>query len=117
VEFVRSVAGPRAGKIELNNFVKVVEITDDRMAVARRLAAEEDDYLELGDADEALCTPFLLIGTEDEIARQIIEDRQRYGFTAITLQRPHMEVLGPIISRVRDLAQVPLSLATSSTAR
>lgn len=99
---VRAAAGSRA--IELNNFVKVVEVTDDRRAVARRLAAEEDDYLTIGDAEEALHTPFLLIGTEEEIAKQIIDDRERYGFSAITVQRPHMQVLGPIIARVRQLA-------------
>jgi probable F420-dependent oxidoreductase len=103
VEFVRSAAGARAGAIELNNFVKVVEITDDRWAVAERLAGEDDDYLLIDDAEEAIRTPFLLIGTEEEIARQIVEDRQRYGFTAITVQRPHMEALGPIIKRVRSI--------------
>jgi probable F420-dependent oxidoreductase len=102
-QFVRSAAGDRAEAIELNNFVKVVEITNDRRAVAERLAGEDDDYLVIGDADDALRTPFLLIGTEEEIARQIVADRQRYGFTAITVQRPHMEVLGPIIKQVRSL--------------
>lgn len=105
VEFVRSAAGQRAERLELNNFVKVVEITDDREAVAARLAAEEDDYLTIGPADEALRTPFLLIGTEEEIARQIVADRERYGFTSITVQRPDLETLGPVISRVRELSR------------
>lgn len=104
VAFVASAAGDRAEAIELNNFVKVVEVTGDRCAVAERLAGEDDDYLVIGDAEEALRTPFLLIGTEEEIARQILDDRERYGFSAITVQRPHMEVLGPIIARVRSLA-------------
>ncbi len=101
--FVRAAAGERAERLRLNNFVKVVEVTDDREAVARKLAAEDDDYLTIGDADEALRTPFLLIGTPEQIARQILDDRDRYGFTSITVQRPHMEVLGPIIRRVREL--------------
>jgi probable F420-dependent oxidoreductase len=116
VDFVRSAAGARGGQLELNNFVKVVEITDDRAAVAKRLAAEEDDYLVFGDAEDALHSPFLLIGTEDEIARQLVEDRRTYGFSAITVMRPHMEVLGPIIGRVRGLAGTPLAGAAPSTA-
>jgi probable F420-dependent oxidoreductase len=101
VEFVRSVA--RSDSLVFNNFVKVVEITDNRRAVAEQLAAEDDDYLRIEDADEALRTPFLLLGTEEEIARQIIDDHERFGFSAITVQRPHMEVLGPVIKRVREL--------------
>lgn len=104
VATVRSAAGTRADAIELNNFVKVVEITDDRRSVAERLAGEEDDYLVVNSAEDALCTPFILIGTEEEIARQIVDDRKRYGFSSITVQRPHMELLGPIIKRVRSLA-------------
>jgi len=117
VEFLRSAAGSRAGAITLNNFVKVVEVTDDRLAVARRLAAEDDDYLQIGDAEQALHTPFLLIGTEEQIARQIVRDRQRYGFSAITVQRPQMEALGPIIDRVRQLARAPLPAAAPCAAR
>lgn len=112
VEFVRSVAGARAESLELNNFVKVVEITDDREAAAKRLAAEKDDYLEIPDADDALHTPFLLLGTEDEIAAQLLADRERYGFTAITVQRPHMSLLGPVISRIRE--RLPAEASSSA---
>jgi probable F420-dependent oxidoreductase len=109
VAFVRSVAGDRAGALELNNFVKIVEITDDRRAAAERLAAEDDDdYLVIDDPDEALRTPYLLLGTEEQIAQQILDDCERYGFTAITVQRPHMELLGPVIKRVHSLAPPPI---------
>jgi hypothetical protein len=32
-------------------------------------------------ADEILATPFVLIGTIDQIAEQILRNRERYGFT------------------------------------
>jgi hypothetical protein len=47
--------------------------------------------------------PFLVMGTEEQIARQIIESRERYGFSYLTVQRPHMELLGPVLKRVRSL--------------
>ena len=53
--------------------------------------------------EEMLECPFLLLGTEEEIARQIIESRERYGFSYFSVQRPHMELLGPVIKRVRSL--------------
>jgi len=117
VEFVRSAAGARADSLVLNNFVKFVEVTDDRRGAAERLVAEDDDYLRIPDVETALHTPFLLIGTEAEIAEQIVDDRRRYGFSAITVQRPHMEVLGPIIGRVREPAAAARSGAVSSPSR
>ncbi|GAA4622753.1 TIGR03621 family F420-dependent LLM class oxidoreductase [Actinoallomurus vinaceus] len=104
VEFFHEIAGPRADEMEWNAFVLVVEVTDDRRAVAERIAAEKVPYLQLEDVRDALESPFMLIGTEEEIARRILENRERYGFSYICVQRPHMDVLGPIIKRVRDLA-------------
>jgi len=71
-----------------------VERTDDREAAAARIADEDPGDLTV---DEALTTPFLLIGTEEEIADQLRSHRERYGFTSFTVQRPHMELLGPSI--------------------
>ena len=103
VAFFRAAAGSRADDVELNNFVKVVEVTDDRRAAAERVVADEDGY-PTERAEDALQTPFMLIGTEQEIAQQLVEDRERYGFSYITVMRPHLNVLGPIIKRVRSLA-------------
>lgn len=99
VSFVRALPG--AGDKEFNSFVLDVEVTDDRKAVAARIAAEFEPYNTI---DEVLDCPFLLFGTEDEIARQCIENRERYGLSYLTVQRPHMDVLGPIIGRIRALA-------------
>jgi probable F420-dependent oxidoreductase len=101
VAFYESIAGERAEQQERNCFVLDVEVTDDRRAAAARLAA---DYAPYTTVEEALESPFLLYGTEDEIARQILQNRERFGFSYISVQRPHMEVLGPIIKQVRSLA-------------
>jgi probable F420-dependent oxidoreductase len=99
----RAAAGSRAAGIELNNFVKVVEVTDDRRAAAERVVADEDGY-PTDTVDDALETPFMLIGTEQEIAQQLVDHRERFGFSYVTVMRPYMPVLGPIIKRVRNLA-------------
>jgi len=93
-EFFRSAAGARYDDIEFNAFVIGVERTDDREAAAARIADEDPGDLTI---EEALTTPFLLIGTEEEIADQLRSHRERYGFTSFTVQRPHMELLGPSI--------------------
>jgi alkanesulfonate monooxygenase SsuD/methylene tetrahydromethanopterin reductase-like flavin-dependent oxidoreductase (luciferase family) len=51
--------------------------------------------------EEALETPFMLIGTEAQIAEQIRESRERYGFSYFTVHGPYMEAFGPIIERLR----------------
>lgn len=103
VEFLRARAGSRADEIETNSFILHVEVTDDRHAAAERIAAARDPHFLVQDAQHALETPFMLLGTEEEIARQLIEGRERYGFSYITVRRPHMELFGPIIERVRQL--------------
>ena len=48
-----------------------------------------------------LDTPFLLIGTIDEIADQVRERRQRYGFSFITVHEPFMPAFAPVIGRLQ----------------
>jgi probable F420-dependent oxidoreductase len=106
VAYLRKVAGSRMDEIELNAFVLYVEVTDNRRAAFEAIAAETEggDWLLMPDIDAALNSPFALVGTEEEIARQMLANRERYGFTYISVQRPHMHALGPSIKRVRDLA-------------
>jgi probable F420-dependent oxidoreductase len=100
VEYFASVAGERDDEIERNSFIMGIEVTEDRKQAAENAMADFAPYLTMEDALES---PFLLLGTEEEIARQIIDCRERYGFSYLTVQRPHMEILGPIIKRVRSL--------------
>jgi probable F420-dependent oxidoreductase len=99
--YLWSIAGDRADDIELNAFVLEVQVTDDRRGAMEQLAAEADRHLMIPDVDAALESPFMLIGTEQEIADQILANRERYGFSYITIQRPYLHAFGPIIERVR----------------
>lgn len=98
VRFVREQAGDRAGELELNVLVQSVVVTRDRRAAAGRLVA--DFGLNLS-ADEVLETPFLLIGTVAEIAAQLRERRERFGFSSITVHEPYMAALAPVIGQLR----------------
>jgi len=100
VEHFCAIAGDRVDQIERNSFIMGIEVTDNRRRAAENAMADFAPYLTMEDALES---PFLLLGTEEEIARQIIDCRERYGFSYLTVQRPHMEILGPIIKRVRSL--------------
>jgi probable F420-dependent oxidoreductase len=99
VAFVRSWAGQRA--IEWQVLVQLVRVTDDRRAAARELAEQYGPGMS---ADDILQTPFLLVGTLDEIAGQVLAGRERYGFTYYTVHGPFAEAFAPVIERVRAAA-------------
>jgi probable F420-dependent oxidoreductase len=92
---VRAAAGERLGAIELNILVQAVIVTRDRAAAASRLA-EEAPF----GAEEVLQSPFLLIGTVEEIARQLRDMRQRSGISYATVFEGGMEALAPVVNQL-----------------
>jgi probable F420-dependent oxidoreductase len=76
VAIVRAAAGDRRGQVELQALIQHVEITGDRLDVATRLAAH------LGaDPELVLGSPYLMLGTVDEIVEALHRARERWGFT------------------------------------
>jgi probable F420-dependent oxidoreductase len=98
IRFIREQAGDRFDGLELNVLIQAVLVTDDRRAAAAGLAAERFTFFT---PEQVLHTPFLLIGTLDEIAEQVRERRERYGFSFITVHEPFMRAFAPVIERVR----------------
>lgn len=96
--FVRQAAGDRFTGMDLNTIVQLVLVTADRRAAAEKLVSTQLRTLTV---DEALETPHLLIGTEDQIADQLHERRELYGFNYITVQEPFMHALGPVVERLQ----------------
>jgi probable F420-dependent oxidoreductase len=113
VGFARACAGSRAGEIEWHLLVQAVIVTGDRRAAAEELVAEHRDGAEAASqgspADdgsvltvaETLETPFVLIGTVDEIADQLRRSRTRWGFSYVTVHEPFMREFAPVIERLR----------------
>jgi probable F420-dependent oxidoreductase len=110
VGFARACAGARASQIEWHLLVQAVIVTGDRQAAAADLIAGERRAAARQGADpdqavltvtEALQTPYLLIGTADEIAGQLRASRERWGFSYITVHEPFMPALAPVIERLR----------------
>jgi probable F420-dependent oxidoreductase len=108
VAFARRCAGARAAAIEWHLLTQAVVITEDRRADAEQLLANyrraaeamgrERDVLTL---DQALETPFLLIGTVEEIAAQLRRGRERWGLSFITVHEPYMSAFAPVIECLR----------------
>jgi probable F420-dependent oxidoreductase len=119
--FARRCAGSRAGEIEWHLLTQAVIVTDDRRGAAEQLLLDDRrDAAEVAEGagglaktagaladrdvltlDQALETPFLLIGTIDEIAAQLRRSRERWGFSFITVHEPYMPAFAPVIERLR----------------
>ncbi|MGH3926181.1 MAG: LLM class flavin-dependent oxidoreductase [Pseudonocardiaceae bacterium] len=84
----------------LHALTQVVVETDDRRAAAEKLATR---YGHLMTPDEILQTPFVFIGTIEQMAQQVVHNRDRYGFTYYTVHGPYMDTFAPVIERVRTI--------------
>ncbi|MGI9028394.1 MAG: TIGR03621 family F420-dependent LLM class oxidoreductase [Ilumatobacteraceae bacterium] len=95
VAIVRAAAGAVGREVELNVLVQRVEITDDREAAAAKLA-ERIEGLTVADA---LATPFLALGTHDEIAHHLRRAQDRWGIGYFVVREA--EDFAPVIDRLR----------------
>ena len=74
---VRSGAGDRFDDLEFNALVQVVQVTDEREAALTKIC-ERVDGLTMDDAAE---TPFLLVGTVEEIVVHMTTCNERWGIS------------------------------------
>jgi hypothetical protein len=90
--------------------VQAVIVTDDRRGAAEERVAEwrrasesalSTDPRAVPTVDELLETPYVLVGTPDEIAAQLRRSRERWGFSYVTVHEPYMRALAPVIERLR----------------
>lgn len=99
VRFFRAHAGGRADGVEASILVQQVAVTNDRRGAAERIVAELDPGLTV---EQVLDVPTLLIGTIEQIAQQLLERRERYGFSYVCVHEGSMDALGPVIRLLRE---------------
>jgi probable F420-dependent oxidoreductase len=98
IALIRSEAGARFERIELNVLVQRVIVTDDRRQAAEELAAQWPALT----VDDILETPYLLIGTTDQMVEALQARRERWGISYIATHEPFLEALAPIVARLTD---------------
>jgi probable F420-dependent oxidoreductase len=97
VRLVREVAGEdRYARLELNVLVQRVIVTDDRHGAAEELTSRWTQLT----ANEFLQSPYVLIGTVDQIVEDLLARRERWGFSSYVIQEPYVDALTPILARV-----------------
>jgi probable F420-dependent oxidoreductase len=98
VDFTRACAGSRADDVEWHLLVQAVAETDDREAAGRQLLEQHGQIMSL---EELLDTPYLLVGTVEQMAEQLRRHRDRYGFSYVTVHAPYAEAFAPVIAQLR----------------
>lgn len=89
-------AGDRLADVELNALVQVVRVTDHREAVLAEICGAMPDL----PMEHARVTPYLAVGTPEEIADQFLAARQRWGITYFSVR--DVDAFEPVIRRVAE---------------
>lgn len=95
IDQIRSGAGDRFTALELNALVQEVEITDRRDAALAGIC----DAIGGLPIEHASDTPYLLVGTVDEIVGQLFAARDRWGISYIAVR--DLEAFAPILAAMR----------------
>ncbi|RRQ81635.1 LLM class F420-dependent oxidoreductase [Streptomyces griseofuscus] len=93
----REFAAGRAEPAELNLLIQQVAITDDP-DTALKSVLERQPHLTL---EAALALPIMLVGPLADVVAKVRAQRERYGFTNLTVLEPQMEAFAPVIERLR----------------
>ncbi|PPS83126.1 LLM class F420-dependent oxidoreductase [Streptomyces sp. MH60] len=94
----RKLAAGRTDPAELNLLIQMVAVTEDRESAVRPYL-ERIAHLT---PDQVLELPILLAGTLEQITAQVRAQRERYGFTYLTVLEPFMEAFAPVLRALRE---------------
>ena len=96
MQLVREVAGERYAQLELNALVQRVVVTDDRRRAAEELASR---WTQLS-PEEILQSPYVLIGTVDQIIEDLQARLKRWGISYYVIFEPYVDALAAVFARL-----------------
>ena len=96
VRLLRETAAGRFEQLELNTLVQRVIVTDDRHKAAQELTARWPHLT----ADDLLASPYVLLGTVDQLVDNLRARRDRWGISYVMTHEPFMDALAPVVARL-----------------
>jgi probable F420-dependent oxidoreductase len=93
IETVRAAAGSRIDDIEFNVRAFLVRVTDDREGATEQIAG----FVSV-DPEMVRATPFVLIGTPEEIVEDLLQRRERWGFSYVIVGGEDVEPFAPVVA-------------------
>jgi probable F420-dependent oxidoreductase len=101
VAWIREAAGARFDAIELSIVVPFVVETDDRQGMAEGIAAGLPAAgPEVATAARVLESPYVLLGTLDEMVATIEARRERYGISYYVFNADSVDAAAPLVERL-----------------
>jgi probable F420-dependent oxidoreductase len=90
---VREAASERYDDLVFHCWLRAARVTDDGRAAATEIGAS------LGlDPDDVLASPFVLVGSVEEIVTRLHERRDRWGYSYYTVQQPSAHEFAPVLA-------------------
>lgn len=96
LRWIREVATERLDHLELNALIQRVSVTGDRAKAAAELASQWSPLT----AAEVLESPFVVLGTVDEIVESLRQRRERWGISYYVVMEPVLETFAPVVARL-----------------
>ena len=93
--WIREAAGERMDDLELSTLVYDISVTDQRRGRIEEMLGE----WELTEAEIAN-SPYVFVGSVDQICDTLRERRERFGISYITLFEPNVEAFAPVVARL-----------------
>jgi probable F420-dependent oxidoreductase len=96
LRLVREAAGDRYDRLELNALVQRVVVTNDRRKGAGELARRWPQLR----PEEILHSPYVLVGTVDQLVEDLQARRERWGISYYVIFEPYMDDFAPVVARL-----------------
>ena len=95
IDWVRAAAGAHFDSLELHALIQAVGVGEGRTVAADQLAERFKVALEV-----VLETPYVLLGTIEQICEILRQRRERYGISYVTVFERDMEAFAPVVARL-----------------
>lgn len=95
IAWIREAAGTRFDALELEVRVHLAMVTDDRDAVIEELAPAFNLT-----PPQAAATPHAMVGTVEQIADQLVQQRERWGISYLGVSGDQLDALAPVVARL-----------------
>jgi probable F420-dependent oxidoreductase len=90
---VREAAGDRYADLTFHGWLRHAQVTDDAEATAAQIASATGLTPE-----DVLASPFVLIGTVEEIVTRLRQRRERWGYSYYTVQQPAAREFAAVVA-------------------
>jgi alkanesulfonate monooxygenase SsuD/methylene tetrahydromethanopterin reductase-like flavin-dependent oxidoreductase (luciferase family) len=96
LERLRTAAGDRFDELEIQTLTGFVHVTDDRRSMAEAIASG----MGAPDAEVALQTPALLVGTTEQIVEEVRARRDRWQMSYVVVDEDATDAFAPVVAEL-----------------